>query len=206
MTRRGVLIVACVVSACGSSPPPKPAAPPPTKKVPALEADVGGKHLTVRFADALVHGDAHAPARIVSIDVDGNTLYPRDCAAKSKTPLLACSKAHRAIDKAVDFHLVSSHVTESAVELLIAGRAGNSIECGAYDYWVLHVDKNRSFATEPASGCFTMPSLDEDAMNPVVEWGAAQLTVKTFDEKSTPCALSIPTGGMVWKITKSKKP
>jgi len=204
--RWGALVLLLGLAGCGSPPPPKPAAAPTTKKVPPLEADVGGKHLVVRFADALVHGDGHAPARIVSIEFDNNTLYPRDCAAKSKTPLLACSKAHRSIDKAVDFHLVSSHVTDAAVDLLIAGRAGNSIECGAYDYWVLHADKHRAYATEPAAGCFTMPSLDKDAMNPVVEWGKAELTVKTFDEKSESCALVIPTGGMVWKVTKSKKP
>ena len=96
-------------------------------------------------------------------------------------------------------------MTDAQAELLIAGRAGHSVECGAYDYWVLRVDKNHALATEPATGCFTLPSLDEDAMNPVVEWGPP-LNVKTFDEKSMSCTLTLPPGGMTWKITKSKKP
>ncbi len=172
------------------------------KKEPPLEADVGGKHFVVRFADSSMYGDKHGAPRIVAIDYDGASLYPRDCAAKSKTKLLACSPAHRGI-KDADWHLVAKHATESEMHLLIAARASNNLECGALDYWVLRVDKNGANATEPATGCFTMPSLDPDAQNPTVEWGPP-VTLRTFDEKSTP--MSLVNYGAGWKVTKSKKP
>lgn len=174
------------------------------KKEPALEADVAGKHVVVRFADSSLYGDKHAAPRIVSIDYDGNALYPRDCAAKSKTKLLACSPAHRAV-KDADFHLVAKRATDAEVDLLIAARASNNLECGALDYWVLRVDKHGANATDPAAGCFTAPSLDPDAQNPTVEWGPP-LTLRTFDEKSTPTALINYPGSAGWKVTKSKKP
>jgi len=204
--RVGVLLLTFVVSACGSPPPPPPKAPPPSmKKVPPLEADLGGKHLAVRFADVPADDRSHAAPKIQLIELDGTTIYPRDCAAKSKTPLLACSKAHRAITNAVDFHMVANRVTDALVELLIAGRSASSLECGAYDYWVLRVDKHGFSASEPATGCFTVPSLDADALNPVVEWSPS-LTVRTFDEKSSPFALVLGPGASTWKVTKSKKP
>ncbi len=203
MQLRGVALLLVIGTvACGSKPPPPKAAPPAMKKEPSFEADAGGKHLVVRFADSSTFGDKHAAPRIVSIEFDGNTLYPRDCAAKSKTKLLACSPAHRGV-KDVDFHLIAKRATDAAIDLVIAGRASNNLECGALDYWLLRVDKNGANATEPATGCFTIPSLDPDAQNPVVEWGPP-LTLRTFDEKSAPTALV--NLGAYWKVTKSKKP
>ncbi len=193
-----------MLAACSSPPPPKVATAPPMKKNAPLEADIHGKHLVVRFADSRV-GDKNVPPQIQVIELDGNVLYPRDCAAKSKTKLLACSNAHRAVKDAVDFHLVANHTTETQVQLLVAGRSGANVECGAVDYWVLRVDKNGAAASEPATGCFTMPSLDPDALNPVVEWGPS-VTVKTFDEKSSPLVLALSPGASVWKVTHSKHP
>lgn len=199
------LLVVAVALGCGSSPPPRPPPAPTTRKVPPLEAEVGGRHLVVRFAGASLHGDAHAAERITSIELDGATLYPRDCAAKGKTKLLACSHGHRAVTKANDFHLVGKRTSDKLVELLIAGRSSNSLECGAHDYWVLRVDKSGASASEPAVGCFTMPSLDADALNPVIDWGPP-LSVRTFDEQSNSCALKLPPGATTWTITRSKKP
>jgi hypothetical protein len=175
------------------------------KKNPPYEADIGGHHLVIRLADSPVNDSSHVPPRVQTIELDNSTLYPRDCAAKSKTKLLACSQAHRAVKDANDLHVVANHATESQLQVLIAGRAGNNLECGALSYWVLRVDKSGWSTSEPASGCFTLPSLDPDAMNPVVEWGPP-LSVKTFDEKSTPTALSLGPGSNYWAIKKSKKP
>lgn len=199
------LLTALAIFGCSSPPPPPKAPPQPMKANAPLEADIGGHHLVVRFAGSPAADKSHAPPRIASIEVDGATLFPRDCATKSKTKLLACSNAHRAVKDAVEFHVVSQHVTDAQVQLLIAGRSGSNLECGAHDYWVLRVDKSGASATEPAAGCFTMPSLDPDAQNPVVEWGNA-LTVRTFDEKSSSCALTLGPGAFTWKVTRAKKP
>jgi hypothetical protein len=200
-----LITFAAVASACSSPPPPPKAPPPPMKHNAPLEADIGGHHLVVRFADSPVADTSKAPPKIAAIDLDGATLFPRDCAAKSKSKLLACTNAHRNVKDAVEFHVVSQHVTEAQVQLLIAGRSSSNVDCGAHDYWVLRVDKSGASATEPAAGCFTMPSLDPDAQNPVVEWGNA-LTVRTFDEKSSSCALTLGPGAYTWKITRAKKP
>ncbi len=175
------------------------------KQNPPFEADVAGHHLTVRFADSPLDDTSHAPPRVQSIELDSASLFPRDCAAKSKTKLLACSAGHRAVKNAVDFHVVAHRGTDAQLQLLVAGRTGGSTECGAYDYWVLSVDKSGFNASEPVSGCFTLPSLDPDAQNPVVEWGPP-LTVRTFDEKSLSCSLVLYPGAFVWKVTRSKKP
>ena len=196
--------VAYVAIGCGSAPPPKPTAPRVMKQNAPFEADVAGHHLSVRFADSPASDSSHVPPRIATIELDGATLYPRDCAAKSKTKLLACSNAHRAVKDADDLHAVAHHETETQIQLLVAGRSGSNLECGAHDYWLLRVDKSGATASEPAAGCFTLPSLDPDALNPVVEWGAS-LTVRTFDEKSSSCTLVLQPGANLWKVTRAKK-
>lgn len=170
----------------------------------AFEADIGGHHLAVKLADTLAAGDHSAP-RVQSIDLDGATLYPRDCAAKSKNKLLACSSGHRALKNADDLLMVANKVSEGRVELLLATRSNSSLDCGATAYWLLHIDKSGASASEPAAGCFTVPSLDVDALNPVLEWDPP-LTVRTFDEKSQSCALVLPPGANVWRVSRAKKP
>lgn len=152
---RVVAIVALTIAvACSQTKPtPRPAPVSPAAPVrvepvapaetepPLVDTTVAGHHVVVN----------HEKGRGERIEIDGATLFPRDC--ETATDGL-CSKAHRAGDHVTHQELVAERADQGTLDLVFKGTAPGNTMCATFTVWRLHVDGKGARVGAPAEGCF----------------------------------------------------